>query len=98
MNYFRAIVQMNERSERALALTAEAIDMNAANYTAWYYRRLCLEATEADMKKELEFVNEMAEENPKNYQIWCVMLVPMFRFREPVAASFFPCLGFIDAQ
>lgn len=70
MDYFRAIVQKDERSERALELTHEAINLNAANYTAWYYRRLCLEATNADLKAELQYVGEKATENPKNYQIW----------------------------
>ena len=37
MGYFRAIVALNEQSQRALELTADAIDANGANYTAWHY-------------------------------------------------------------
>ena len=33
MDYFRAIYLADERSLRALSLTAECIDMNAGNYT-----------------------------------------------------------------
>ncbi|KAL0486724.1 farnesyltransferase/geranylgeranyltransferase type-1 subunit alpha [Acrasis kona] len=62
MNYFRAVLKNNEISERALALTDEVINLNAANYTAWYYRR--------DLKEEMEYTDAMTEENQKNYQVW----------------------------
>jgi hypothetical protein len=71
MDYFRAILRRDERSQRALALTADVIEMNPANYTAWHFRRLCLTALGCDLAKELdEFVFELAPENPKNYQMW----------------------------
>jgi len=70
MNYFRAILKADERSDRALALTREVIELNAANYTAWYFRRLVLEALKNDWKHELAFVSRIGSKNPKNYQIW----------------------------
>ena len=74
MNYFRAMVHANEQSIRALHITKAAIEQNSANYSAWYYRRKCLEALqghpEADLQKELEFIREMSMESPKNYQLW----------------------------
>ena len=74
MNYFRAIVAKNEISERALALTEDAIDQNPANYTAWYYRRIVLfgllEQTGRDLSLEVDYMNEMTEKNEKNYQMW----------------------------
>jgi len=70
MNYFRAIMKKNEKSERALKLTGEVIAMNAANYTAWHYRRLCLFGLKSDLKEELKWTESFALSNAKNYQLW----------------------------
>lgn len=66
----RAVMAANELSERALDVTAAVIDVNAANYVAWFWRRKCLDALKMDLFSELAYVAEVAEENPKNYQIW----------------------------
>ena len=49
MDLFRAVLKSGERSKRALLLTAEVVEMNPANYTAWQYRRRCLEALKSDL-------------------------------------------------
>jgi protein farnesyltransferase/geranylgeranyltransferase type-1 subunit alpha len=69
-DYFRAIQVANEYSERALQLTADVIEHNSANYTAWYYRRRCLSSLKSDLQAELEFTNGWARDNAKNYQVW----------------------------
>nr|DAD25213.1 TPA_asm: hypothetical protein HUJ06_026677 [Nelumbo nucifera] len=70
MDYFRAVYQSDERTHRSLALTEEAIDMNAGNYTVWHFRRLILETLNADLHNELDFIERIAKSNSKNYQIW----------------------------
>lgn len=70
MDYFRAVYLSDERSPRSLNLTSEVIALNAGNYTVWHFRRLILEALDADLQEELEFVENVAKENSKNYQIW----------------------------
>ena len=34
------------------------------------YRRDCLRALSADLSQEIEYMDNFAEDNPKNYQIW----------------------------
>ncbi|KAL6970769.1 galactose-6-sulfurylase [Sarracenia purpurea var. burkii] len=70
MDYFRAVYFADERSPRALQLTSEAIHMNPGNYTVWQFRRLILEALNADLHNEMNFVEVVAGHNSKNYQIW----------------------------
>ncbi|XP_057460270.1 protein farnesyltransferase/geranylgeranyltransferase type-1 subunit alpha-like [Actinidia eriantha] len=70
MDYFRAVFLADERSPRALQLTSEAILINPGNYTVWQFRRLILEALNADLHEELDFVEHVATDNSKNYQIW----------------------------
>jgi len=69
-DYFRAVVKSGEKSERVLSLTEDALDLNPANYTVWYYRREVLKALKCDLQKELKYCQEMIEEHPKNYQVW----------------------------
>ena len=72
MDIFRAAYLSNEISERSLRLTQRALKLNAANYTAWFFRRKCLMKlrSKSDLWKELDFLNSISGENPKNYQIW----------------------------
>eukprot|EP01100_Stratorugosa_tubuloviscum_P004719 TRINITY_DN2193_c0_g4_i1.p1 TRINITY_DN2193_c0_g4~~TRINITY_DN2193_c0_g4_i1.p1 ORF type:complete len:315 (-),score=112.61 TRINITY_DN2193_c0_g4_i1:73-1017(-) len=70
MGYFRAILVKQEMSTRALDLTEEVIDLNPANYTVWYFRRLLLKSVKFTINDEFKFCEQLALEEPKNYQIW----------------------------
>jgi len=69
-NYFRAIVKLNEKSQRAFELSQDAALLNPANYTVWYYRRLIIKELSIDLSGELEFITNVIRSNPKNYQVW----------------------------
>ncbi|ESZ90403.1 protein farnesyltransferase/geranylgeranyltransferase type I alpha subunit [Sclerotinia borealis F-4128] len=70
MGYLRAVMASKEYSPRVLELTEHIITLNAAHYTVWLYRATTLFALSSSVPDELAFVNEIALENQKNYQIW----------------------------
>jgi protein farnesyltransferase/geranylgeranyltransferase type-1 subunit alpha len=70
MGYLRAIMAAKEHSPRVLSLTEHIISLNAAHYTVWLYRASTILALDIPIDQEIEWMNEVALENQKNYQIW----------------------------
>ncbi|TVY82949.1 Mevalonate kinase [Lachnellula suecica] len=70
MGYLRAVMAAKEHSQRVLTLTEHIISLNPAHYTVWLYRSRTLFALSSSIPEELAWVNEVALENQKNYQIW----------------------------
>jgi len=79
MDLFRRVLVSGENSERSLRLSKEVINQNAANYTAWQYRRRCIftlykdaspQERDAVWRAELAYCAEVCLQNLKNYQVW----------------------------
>ena len=76
------MLQADEKSQRALLLSEAVIGHNAANYTAWQFRRACIRQLAPDdddapastddslWRRELAFCTAATLNNPKNYQVW----------------------------
>lgn len=70
MGYLRAVMAAKEHSDRVMELTKHIISLNPAHYTVWLYRASTLFTLKKSIREELEWVNKVAIENEKNYQIW----------------------------
>lgn len=70
MDYFRAVTSTNEKSLRVLSLIQDIIEMNPAHYTVWNYRQEVLFALNSDLEEELNYIDEIIDEQAKNYQVW----------------------------
>ena len=82
-----AIMQNKEYSERALALTTDAIELNTANYTVWHYRREILREIKLHLESEMEFTASVIADQPKNYQVLyhvCDRDVPLMVLRAKI--------------
>lgn len=70
MGILLALMAQKEYSERALALTQKGIELLASHYTIWNYRYNLIVKLQKDLQEELEWCEQLALDNEKNYQIW----------------------------
>lgn len=75
----------------ALELTSKALGLLASHYTTWYYRFEIVKHLQLDLFSELDWCEEVALDNEKNYQIWNYrQLVVSAILSLPAAAQFDP--------
>ncbi|KAK9371192.1 hypothetical protein V1509DRAFT_613881 [Lipomyces kononenkoae] len=82
--YLRAVMSIEEVSDRALQLTSDLIFMNPAHYTVWAYRARLLFALKKDLEEELIWVEEVSRQFLKNYQIWNHREVIVDKYDNPI--------------
>ncbi|KAK4178371.1 putative farnesyltransferase [Triangularia setosa] len=70
MSYLRAVMHSKEYSPRCLKLTEYIIHLNPAHYTVWLFRAANIFALKLPILDEITWLNQIALENLKNYQIW----------------------------
>ncbi|KAL1894727.1 CAAX geranylgeranyltransferase alpha subunit [Sporothrix stenoceras] len=70
ISYLRAVMAKPEYSTRCLRLTEHVISLNPAHYTVWLYRFSIVNALQLPVEAETEWLNGVALQNLKNYQIW----------------------------
>ncbi|PWN38058.1 protein prenylyltransferase, partial [Meira miltonrushii] len=81
MDLLRALLPKDELSPRTLALTEHLSKLCPSSYTVWFYRaRILINGPEDGpnglgnkkqrLENELVYLNDLAKNNMKNYQVW----------------------------
>lgn len=81
MDLLRALLPKDELSPRTLALTQHLSNLCPSSYTVWFYRaRILINGPEDGpnglgnkkqrLENELIYLNDLAKNNMKNYQVW----------------------------
>lgn len=65
MNLFRGILKSEEISDRGFALSDKVLELNPANYTAWFFRRVLLDSLYCNEKGS----QNMSEDAQKKYKL-----------------------------
>ncbi|KAI9671572.1 MAG: CAAX geranylgeranyltransferase alpha subunit [Caeruleum heppii] len=96
MSYLRAVMALQEYSDRVLELTERIVGMNPAHYTVWLYRAKCLFELDKDLGEEMRWLNGVALRWQKNYQIWHHRQLIMDKYADPSGEPAFIAKMFED--
>lgn len=70
MSTLKEYLENKTYTEEALQVTEDALNFLASHYTAWCFRWDVIKHLKKDLFDELDWCEEVALENEKNYQIW----------------------------
>lgn len=70
MSLFRGILNVEEVSYRALAITTAVILENPFDVAAFWLRKKCVEKLEISNEHEETFIKRVLATSPKSYQLW----------------------------
>jgi protein farnesyltransferase/geranylgeranyltransferase type-1 subunit alpha len=71
MSLYRALLDKQEMSPRALRIVTRLNSSTIMNATAWWYRQRILLHLGYNLESELAFLRSLLEKTPKPYQLWC---------------------------
>lgn len=70
MGILLALLAKKEYSDRVFELTQAGIELLASHYTIWNYRYNIIVHLDKNLYEELDWCEQLALDNEKNYQIW----------------------------
>lgn len=70
MSALKECLENKTYTEESLQITEDALNLLASHYTAWCFRLDVVKHLNRDLFEELDWCEEVALENEKNYQIW----------------------------
>lgn len=70
MKDLRSALESKTYTEETLQLTEDALDLLASHYTTWHFRLAIIRHLKKPLLDELDWCEQVALENEKNYQIW----------------------------
>ena len=97
-NYNRSSIAHVNQVISIISFLSQVIDINSASYPAWAYRWQCLAvlSKEEDLRSEKAFLEQVAANNVKNYQLWNHRRQLAFRSGPESCSEVFSFLRFVQ--